>query len=139
MLVITLPAVQCTSVTSTIHCGHVVTFLLLAATNACLSVGSSEENGVGEDAVNTQRSRVFTSGIAMGWAKSRGPPSSSSRDKVTKRGEVRREWNAKGSLGGLSLHFCPGAPSSKLRHWYSRHACLYGVRLWAVVTLQTLC
>jgi len=52
----------------------------------------------------------------MGWAKSRGPPiegapSSSSRDKVTKRrGEVRREWNGEGALGGLSLHFCPGAP-----------------------------
>jgi len=32
-------------------------------------------------------------------------------------GEVRREWNGEGALGGLSLHFCPGAPSSKLRHW----------------------
>ena len=27
-------------------------------------------------------------------------------------GEVRREWNGEGALGvgGLSLHFCPGAP-----------------------------
>ena len=27
-------------------------------------------------------------------------------------GEVRREWNGEGDLGvgGLSLHFCPGAP-----------------------------
>jgi len=24
--------------------------------------------------------------------------------------EVRREWNGEGALGGLSLHFCPGAP-----------------------------
>jgi len=26
------------------------------------------------------------------------------------RGEVRREWNGERALGGLSLHFCPGAP-----------------------------
>jgi len=25
-------------------------------------------------------------------------------------GEVRRELNGEGALGGLSLHFCPGAP-----------------------------
>jgi len=24
--------------------------------------------------------------------------------------EVRREWNGEGARGGLSLHFCPGAP-----------------------------
>jgi len=48
-----------------------------------------------------------------GWAKSRGPPSSrqkGARDKVTKRrrGKERMEWGR--DLGGLSLHFCPGAP-----------------------------
>jgi len=37
---------------------------------------------------------VTDSGVAMGWAKSRGPPSSSSRDKVTKRrrGKERVKW-----------------------------------------------
>jgi len=47
--------------TSIMHCRHVVTFLLHAATNVCLSVGSSEENGVGKDLINTQQSsRVRT-------------------------------------------------------------------------------
>jgi len=45
--------------TSIMHCRHVVTFLLHAATDVYLSVISSEENGVGEDAINTQQSRVF--------------------------------------------------------------------------------
>jgi len=36
-------------------------------------------------------------------------------------GEVRREWNGEGALGGLELEGCPcifaqGPPSSKLRH-----------------------
>jgi len=28
--------------------------------------------------------------------------------KLQRGGEVRREWNEEGALGGLSLHFCPG-------------------------------
>jgi len=30
--------------------------------------------------------------------------------KLQRGGEVRREWNGEGALGGLSLHFCIGAP-----------------------------
>jgi len=37
------------------HCRHVVTSLLHAATNVCRQHRSSEENGVGEDAINTQQ------------------------------------------------------------------------------------
>jgi len=29
--------------------------------------------------------------------------------KLQRGGKVRREWNGEGALGGLSLHFCPGA------------------------------
>jgi len=58
------------------------------------------------------------SGVAMGWArwsKSRGPRVKEPRvpvlgTKLQRGGEVRREWNGEGALGGLSLHVCPGAP-----------------------------
>jgi len=30
--------------------------------------------------------------------------------KLQRGGELRREWNGEGALGGLSLHFCPWAP-----------------------------
>lgn len=62
MYVATWATVDYTSVRSIMHCRH-VTSLLHASTNVRMLVGSSEENGVGEDAVNTH-SRVFMSGLS---------------------------------------------------------------------------
>jgi len=50
------------------------------------------------------------SGVAMGWARSRGPRVPVPGTKLQRGGEVRKEWNGKGALGGLSLQFCTGAP-----------------------------
>jgi len=36
-------------------------------------------------------------------------------------GEVRGEWNGEGALGGLSLHFCPGAPEFQVTPLLGRH------------------
>jgi len=46
------------------HCRHVVTSLLHAATNICLLVSSSKHNDVREDAVNTRQCRVFISRLS---------------------------------------------------------------------------
>jgi len=56
--------VDYTSVTSIMHCGHVITFLLHAATNVRQSVSSSEENGVKRDCCWSRRS---LSGVSL-WA-----------------------------------------------------------------------